>query len=97
MLRLIFIICVSKESIEAYKNAEKWKDFGTITNIPEPFETKKEKIGGVYYILYEESQTAIVTSENEEYPYWSSSPTSLTIPSSVFFYKKNYNVISIGE
>mgnify|MGYP002623619281 CR=1 FL=1 len=55
------------------------------------------QIGDLYYNLDATSQTAEVTSQNSDYPYWSTSITTANIPSSVEDNSVTYSVTSIGE
>ena len=55
------------------------------------------QIGDLYYNLDASNQTAEVTSQNSEDPYWSTSITTATIPSSVEYNSVTYSVTSIGN
>ena len=55
------------------------------------------QIGDLYYNLDATSQTAEVTSQNSDYPYWSTTITTAIIPASVTYNSVSYSVTSIGE
>ena len=55
------------------------------------------KIGDLYYNLDATHQTAEVTSQNNGYPYWSTTIKTATIPASVTYNSVTYSVTSIGE
>lgn len=57
---------------------------------------EKVKIGDLFYNLDASNQTAEVTSQNSRYPYWSTTITTVDIPSSVTYNSKSYSVTSIG-
>ena len=58
---------------------------------------ERVQIGDLYYNLDATSQTAEVTSQNSDYPYWSTSITTANIPSSVEYNSVTYSVTSIGD
>ena len=59
---------------------------------------EKIRIGDLYYNLNPLTKTAEVTSENDNWPYWSSTLTNAVIPAKVTYYfdDETYNVTSIG-
>ncbi len=57
---------------------------------------EKVQIGDLYYNLDATNQTAEVTSQNSDYPYWSTSITTANIPASVTYNSVSYSVTSIG-
>ena len=54
-------------------------------------------IGDLYYNLDATNQTAEVTSQNSNYPKWSTTITTANIPSSVEYNSVTYTVTSIGD
>ena len=58
---------------------------------------EKVKIGDLYYNLNATNKTAEVTSQNSDYPYWSTTITTANIPASVTYNSVKYSVTSIGE
>ena len=54
------------------------------------------QIGDLYYNLDATSQTAEVTHQNSDYPYWSTTITTAIIPASVTYNSVTYSVTSIG-
>ena len=58
---------------------------------------EKVKIGDLYYDLNATNKTAEVTSQNRDYPYWSTTITTANIPASVTYNSVKYSVTSIGE
>ena len=58
---------------------------------------EKVKIGDLYYDLNATNKTAEVTSQNSDYPYWSTTITTANIPASVTYNSVKYSVTSIGE
>ena len=93
---------VPAESITAYQTAADWNEFTNIQAIPSsggdtPLLTEKVQIGDLYYNLNTTDQTAEVTSQNGEYPYWSTTITTADIPASVTYNDTVYSVTSIGE
>ena len=58
---------------------------------------EKVQIGDLYYNLDATNQTAEVTSQNSDYPYWSTTITTANIPASVTYNSVKYSVISIGN
>lgn len=46
----------------------------------------KDHVGDIYYIFNPLTKTAEVTSENDHWPYWSSTLTNAVIPSEVTYY-----------
>lgn len=54
-------------------------------------------IGDLYYNLNDDNRTAEVTSQSANSPYWTTSPTTVNIPSSVLYGGKTYAVIRIGD
>ena len=58
---------------------------------------EKVKIGNLYYHLDAVNETAEVTSQNSNYPYWSATITTANIPSSVEYESVTYSVTLIGE
>ena len=58
---------------------------------------EKVQIGNLYYDLNATNHTAEVTSQNSNYPYWSTSITVANIPSSVTYKAVVYNVTRIGD
>jgi len=57
---------------------------------------EKVQIGDLYYNLDATNQTAEVTSQKSDYPYWSTSITTANIPASVTYNEVVYSVTSIG-
>ena len=55
------------------------------------------KIGDLYYNIDAATQTAEVTSQNSDYPNWSTTITTANIPASVTYNSVSYSVTSIGE
>ena len=97
---------VPEESIDLYKTADEWKDFGNILPIgepqedpePEPITYEHVQIGDLYYNLDAGNQTAEVTYKGR----WSSSSnyfgiTTATIPESVEYNSVIYSVTKIGD
>ena len=58
---------------------------------------EKVHIGGLYYNLDATNQTAEVTSQNSDYPYWSTTITTANIPDSATYNSVTYSVTSIGN
>ncbi len=58
---------------------------------------EKVQIGDLYYNLDATNQTAEVTSQNDEYPYWSTKITTANIQASVTYNDQTYSVTSIGS
>ena len=58
---------------------------------------QKVQIGDLYYNLDATNQTAEVTSQNSDYPYWSTTITTANIPASVTYNSVSYSVTSIGN
>ncbi len=58
---------------------------------------EKVQIGDLYYNLDATNQTAEVTSQNSNYPYWSTTIPTANIPNSVTYSGKTYSVTSIGD
>ncbi len=58
---------------------------------------ERVQIGDLYYNLDATNQTAEVTYQNSNYPYWSTTITTANIPASVAYNSKTYSVTSIGE
>ena len=57
---------------------------------------EKVQIGNLYYNLDATNQTAEVTSQNDSYPYWSTTLSTADIPTSVTYMGKTYSVRAIG-
>ena len=55
------------------------------------------QIGDLYYNLDATNKTAEVTSQNSDYPYWSTTITTANIPAAVTYNSVSYSVTSIGE
>ena len=58
---------------------------------------ERVQIGDLYYNLDATNQTAEVTSQISDYPYWSTTITTANIPSLVTYASVTYSVTSIGE
>ena len=58
---------------------------------------EKVQIGDLYYNLNATGKTAVVTSQNGSYPYWSTTITTADIPASVTYNEVVYSVTSIGD
>ena len=58
---------------------------------------EKVQIGDLYYNLDATNQTAEVTSQNSNYPKWSTTITTANIPASVTYNSVTYSVTSIGN
>ena len=58
---------------------------------------ERVQIGDLYYNLDATNQAAEVTSQNSDYPHWSTSITTANIPSSVEYNSVTYSVTSIGK
>jgi len=58
---------------------------------------ERVQIGDLYYNLDATNQTAEVTSQNSDYPYWSTTITTAIIPASVEYNSVTYSVTSIGN
>ena len=58
---------------------------------------ERVQIGDLYYNLDATNQTAEVTSQISDYPYWSTTITTANIPSLVTYNSVSYSVTSIGE
>ncbi len=56
---------------------------------------ERVQIGDLYYDLDATNRTAEVTSQNSNYPFWSSTITNANIPASVTYSGKTYSVTSI--
>jgi len=81
---------VSKESIDAYKSASPWKDFGTIRAIIG--EVEDFAVNGIYYNKNSDGTTVTV-----KYTDYDSYSGSVVIPSTVTYSGKTYSVTSIGN
>jgi len=75
---------VPAASIEAYRAAEPWKNFGNIVALP-------EEIDGIYYKLDDDTHTAEVTYGDIKYT------DAVVIPKSVMYGGTTYSVTSIGD
>ena len=58
---------------------------------------ERVQIGDLYYNLDATNQTAEVTSQNSDDPYWSTTITTANIPSLVTYNSVSYSVTSIGD
>ena len=58
---------------------------------------ERVQIGDLYYNLDATNQTAEVTSQISDYPYWSTTITTDNIPSLVTYNSVSYSVTSIGD
>ena len=58
---------------------------------------ERVQIGDLYYNLDATNQTAEVTSQISDYPYWSTTITTANIPSLVTYNSVSYSVTSIGR
>ncbi len=91
---------VPSGSIAAYQAASGWSEFTNIQAIqdaPQQEIVNPVQIGDLYYNLNATDQTAEVTSQNGEYPYWSTTITTADIPASVTYNDVVYSVTSIGS
>ena len=57
---------------------------------------ERVQIGDLYYNLDATSKTAEVTSQNSDFPYWSTTITTANIPAAVTYNSVSYSVTSIG-
>ena len=58
---------------------------------------ERVQIGDMYYNLDATNQTAEVTSQNSDSPFWSTNITTADIPSSVTYNAITYSITSIGQ
>ena len=58
---------------------------------------ERVQIGDLYYNLDATNQTAEVTSQNSNYPYWSTTITTANISDSVTYNSVTYSITSIGK
>ena len=77
------ILHVPANLVEAYSNAEQWKEFGSIAALD-------SSIDGFYYCFNPNDKTAKLASASDDYS------GVLTIPSTVSYKGENYNVNGIG-
>ena len=82
---------VPEESVNAYKFASPWKDFGTISAI---VEGEDFSVGGIFYHTNPGINTAYVTYKDTDYNSYSG---AVVIPSTVAYGGKTYSVTSIGD
>ena len=79
---------VPRESIEAYRNADIWKNWAKIEVIPYDFEEDD-----VYYNIISDTEVEVTYKNLEDGGYTG----DITIPSTITYMSKTYAVSSIGE
>ena len=82
---------VPASSIELYKSADQWKNFGTILPIEEEEPDEGNRIKGIYYEFDTENNTAAVVSGEVKYT------GDVVIPETIVYQGNTYTVTSIAN
>lgn len=93
---LYVILYVPEASIADYKATSPWSQFGTITDMygPEPPQTKRVLVDGIYYNFYPDTHQASVINETGK-SNANSYKGDIVIPSTVEYLGETYDVTGI--